>query len=30
MDGYPIGEHGMKLYQHKDDEGKFIYTNEQE
>ncbi len=29
MDGYPVGEHGMKLYQHKDDEGNFIYTNEQ-
>ena len=27
-DGYPKGEHGMKLYQHKDDEGNFIYVND--
>ena len=27
-DGYPEGEHGMKLYQHKDDEGNFIYVND--
>jgi len=26
---YPQGEHGMKLYQHKDDEGNFIYTNDE-
>jgi hypothetical protein len=25
--GYPKGEHGMKLYQQKDDEGNFIYEN---
>ena len=25
---YPQGEHGMKLYQHKDDEGNFIYTTQ--
>ena len=29
MDGYPIGEHGMKLYQHIDDEGNAIYSNDQ-
>ena len=27
-DGYPKGEHGLKLYQHKDDEGNFIYVND--
>ena len=27
--GYPKGEHGMKLYQHKDDEGNFIYVNDE-
>ena len=28
-DGYPKGEHGLKLYQHIDDEGNTIYSNEQ-
>ena len=27
-DGYPEGEHGLKLYQHKDDEGNYIYVND--
>jgi len=27
-DGYPKGEHGLNLYQHKDDEGNFIYVND--
>jgi hypothetical protein len=27
-DGYPKGEHGMKLYQHKDDKGNFVYSND--
>jgi len=26
---YAQGEHGLKLYQHKDDEGNFIHTNEE-
>lgn len=26
---YPKGEHGMKLYQHKDDDGNYIYTNDE-
>ena len=25
---YPKGEHGLKLYQHKDDEGNYIYVND--
>ena len=29
MDGYPKGEHGLKLYQHKDDEGNFVYSNDE-
>jgi hypothetical protein len=27
-DGYPKGEHGLKLYQHKDDEGNYVYVND--
>ncbi len=27
-DGYPEGEHGLKLYQHKDDEGNYVYVND--
>ena len=25
---YAQGEHGLKLYQHKDDEGKVVYSND--
>ena len=27
-DGFPQGEHGLKLYQHKDDEGNIVYSND--
>ena len=27
-ENFPQGEHGLKLYQHKDDEGNVIYTND--
>ena len=27
-EGFPKGEHGLKLYQHKDDEGNIVYSND--
>ena len=27
-DGFPKGEHGLKLYQHKDDKGNIVYSND--
>ena len=27
-EGFPQGEHGLKLYQHKDDEGNIVYSND--
>ena len=27
-EGFPKGEHGLKLYQHKDDKGNVVYSND--